>query len=316
MEKRIFISYAWEKTEKERKEINQFILWLSKALENSGFKVFVDILENKPGSNLESYMNDGIKESEFIICICTETYKKNMKYPETGVFKEIELIKRYSKLDNVIPLIRKDEFKFLPDIFNDKFVSQFKFENILSDYNTEKFKELYSALDNKSSESIKQLNYFEEQDDDIRKINLQSQLEKNCYLSPSNEATITFNYMKLGGSFVIGTGEYEFMTAWTPCGINSIYTYTHYCKCFFVRNFDEFNSIRTSESLIKINKAEIRNGWKCNVGDGIIWVNSYNKIAIGRILDVYYDSENDLNCTLTLEYKILSPLERVKDIII
>ena len=81
MEKRIFISYAWEKTEKERKEINQFILWLSKALENSGFKVFVDILENKPGSNLESYMNDGIKESEFIICICTETYKKNMKYP-------------------------------------------------------------------------------------------------------------------------------------------------------------------------------------------------------------------------------------------
>lgn len=316
MKKRIFISYAWEKTEKERKEINQFILWLSKALENSGFKVFVDILENKPGSNLESYMNDGIKESEFIICICTETYKKNMKYPETGVFKEIELIKRYSKLDNVIPLIRKDEFIFLPDIFNDKFVSQFKFENILSDYNTEKFKELYSALDNKSSESIKQLNYFEEQDDDIRKINLQSQLEKNCYLSPSNEATITFNYMKLGGSFVIGTGEYEFMTSWTPCGINSIFTYNYYCKCFFVRNFDEFNSIRTSESLIKINKTEIRNGLKCNVGDGIIWVNSYNKIAIGRILDVYYDSENDLNCTLTLEYKILSPLERVKDIII
>ena len=66
----------------------------------------------------------------------------------------------------------------MPDIFKDKFVSQFKFEDILSDYNTEKFKELYNALDDKNYELLDQLNYFEEQDNDIRKINLQSQLEK------------------------------------------------------------------------------------------------------------------------------------------
>lgn len=316
MKKKIFISYAWEKTEKERKEINQFILWLSKALENSGFKPFVDILENKPGSNLESYMINGIKDSEFIICICTETYNNNMNDPKTGVYKEIELIKRYSRLDNVIPLIREGEFKFLPDIFKDKFVSQFKFEDILSVYNTEKFKELYDALDDKNYELLDQLNYFEEQDNDIKKINLQSQLEKNCYHSPSNEATITFNYMKLGGSFVIGTGEYEFMTSWTPCGINSIYTYSYYCKCFFVENFDEFDLVTTSNSLTEIRNHEIFHDRKCNVGDGIIWINSHNKIALGRIMAVYNDSENDLNSTLTLEYKILNPLERVKDIII
>ena len=134
MKKKIFISYAWEKTEKERKEINQFILWLSKALENSGFKPFVDILENKPGSNLESYMINGIKDSEFIICICTETYNNNMKDPKTGVYKELELIKKNSKLDNVIPLIREDKFKFLPDIFKDKFVSQFKLLKNLKNY--------------------------------------------------------------------------------------------------------------------------------------------------------------------------------------
>lgn len=315
MKKKIFISYAWEKTEKERKEINLFILWLSKALENSGFKPFVDILENKPGSNLESYMINGIKESEFIICICTETYN-NMKDPKTGVYKELELIKKYSKLDNVIPLIREDEFKFLPDIFKDKFVSQFKFEDILSVYNTEKFKELYNALDDKNYELLDQLNYFEEQDDDIRKINLQSQLEKNCYHSPSNEATITFNYMKFGGSFVIGTGEYEFMTSWTPCGNDSIYTYSHYCKCFIIRNFDEFSLVTTSNLLTNIRRQEITHGMKCNVRDGIIWINSHNNIALGRILDVKYDSKNDLNSTLTLEYKILNPLERVKDLVI
>ena len=52
------------------------------------------------------------------------------------------------------------------------------------------------------------------------------------------------------------------------------------------------------------------------MGDGIIWVNSQNNIALGRILDVKDDFENELNSTLTLEYKILNPLERVKDLII
>lgn len=122
--------------------------------------------------------------------------------------------------------------------------------------------------------------------------------------------------MKLGGSFVIGTGEYEFMTSWTPCGINSIFTYSYYCKCFFVENFNEFDSVTTSSLLTDIRNHEITHGMKCNVGNGIIWINSHNKIALGRILNVYNDSENDLNSTLTLEYKILNPLERVKDLII
>lgn len=313
MQKKVFISYAWENTEIEKKELKDFIIWLSKSLEKSGIKVFLDTQENKPGSNLENYMKNGIECSEFIICICTEMYKNKMEIQGTGVNKEIELLKKNLKLESVIPLIRKGEFQFLPDIFKDRFVSEFDFKHINSDYNTKQFIELNRAFED---EIIEPENYKEQQINDIRKINQQANLEANCHHSPATEAKITFNYVKCGGTFVIGSNDYEFVTNWTPYSNDAIYTYSDYCACYFVRNFIDFSSIKSSDLLINLKKEKIVHVKKCSVGDGIIWINSQNNIALGRILDVKYDFENELNSTLTLEYKILNPLERVKDLII
>ena len=56
-------------------------------------------------------------------------------------------------------------------------------------------------------------------------------------------------------------------------------------------------------------------GTTLEVGDGIVWVNKNNFIAIGKILHVYVSSKDKLESKVTLQYRILNPIDVTDDFI-
>ena len=128
LNKSIFISYAWEKDEPLDKKVKNFSQWLAIYLQSWGFRVHLDVLENHPGTQLDEFMKNGIDSSHFVICICTQTYLKKISDSATGVYNEIELIKKQAKSPFIIAIIDIESFTDLPDFFEGKYISQLKFD--------------------------------------------------------------------------------------------------------------------------------------------------------------------------------------------
>ena len=51
------------------------------------------------------------------------------------------------------------------------------------------------------------------------------------------------------------------------------------------------------------------------INDGIIWINENNFIAIGRIQNIEVNNENEDESTVTLQYRILNPIDVTDDFI-
>ena len=51
------------------------------------------------------------------------------------------------------------------------------------------------------------------------------------------------------------------------------------------------------------------------IGDGIVWINDKNFLAIGKIIQIDLDSEDEYKNMVTLAYKILNPIDLTDDFI-
>lgn len=56
-------------------------------------------------------------------------------------------------------------------------------------------------------------------------------------------------------------------------------------------------------------------GTTLEVGDGIVWVNKNNFIAIGKVQNIYVSSEDEFESKVTLQYRILNPIDITDDFI-
>ena len=88
-------------------------------------------------------------------------------------------------------------------------------------------------------------------------------------------------------------------------------------KKVFVRfhNFENFEKI-TKPADINLDKL-IAINWSVSlkVGDGIVWINDKNYLAIGKIIQIDLDSEDTYKSMVTLSYKILNPIDLTDDFI-
>lgn len=101
-----FISYAWEDSAHEA-----WILGLATKLKESGVDVHIDKWDTRLGDDLAHYMETSVRESDFVVIVCTPSYaqKSNEGTGGAGYEKQVvtgELLygKNPSKF---IPLIRK-----------------------------------------------------------------------------------------------------------------------------------------------------------------------------------------------------------------
>lgn len=124
----------------------------------------------------------------------------------------------------------------------------------------------------------------------------------NRYLSKGNSGRFTFDYSNNDGKYVVGTGEYEFVTCWSKASDRRIYAYK--------------DSLGVNGAIARVKAPD---GWPAvldgsidfssrvrtpDIGDVIIWKNSHGKYAATRIIDIKDDTRGSDHDELTCEYTI------------
>jgi hypothetical protein len=103
---KVFISYSWDN--------RQHSAWVNKLatdLRKSGIETILDQWGLAPGARLRSFMEKGIRENEFVLIVCTESYKERFDQKKGGVHTEVTLIAeellRHGDTGKFIPVLRR-----------------------------------------------------------------------------------------------------------------------------------------------------------------------------------------------------------------
>ena len=106
---KVFISYSWES-----KEHSDWVNSLADKLLADGIEAIIDSYDVIPGDRLPEFMESSIKDSDYVIIICTEEYKRKANNREKGVGYESHIISAelYNNHNDrkFIPIIRQGEF--------------------------------------------------------------------------------------------------------------------------------------------------------------------------------------------------------------
>ena len=104
--KSVFVSYSWED-----KDHNEWVKNLASKLRKDGIDAKLDQWELTPGDQLTEFMEKSIRENDYVLVICTPTYKLKSDKRKGGVGYEGDIItseifgkKNHRKF---IPLLRK-----------------------------------------------------------------------------------------------------------------------------------------------------------------------------------------------------------------
>lgn len=107
---KVFISYAWED------DIKTWVRALAKRLRKDGVETVLDQWETDYGDQLPEFMEKAVRESDFVILICTPKYKKKSDERQGGVGYEGHIITAEIFENNnhrkFIPVLRKGNWIF------------------------------------------------------------------------------------------------------------------------------------------------------------------------------------------------------------
>ncbi len=126
MAKSVFISYSWEP-----EETKAWAEKLGNALKQTGFSVRLDCWDLRAGADLLKYMESAVRESDFVLLICTPEFaaKANAGAGGVGYEKRIVCGELYhgSPEEKFIPLLRAgDPAVALPSYLKSKLYVDFR----------------------------------------------------------------------------------------------------------------------------------------------------------------------------------------------
>lgn len=105
---KVFISYAWE-TEDHRAWVKSF----ADKLLSDGIEAILDLYDVNPGDRLPQFMEQSVSAADYVLIVCTPTYKKKADGRMGGVGYEGHIISNelYSKSNErkFIPLLKEGE---------------------------------------------------------------------------------------------------------------------------------------------------------------------------------------------------------------
>lgn len=105
----VFISYAWEN------DIKRWVSEFATRLRTDGVDARIDRWETKLGDHLPEYMEESIRENDFVLIICTPTYKQKSDFRKGGVGYEGHLITgeviTTANHRKFIPVLRKGDWE-------------------------------------------------------------------------------------------------------------------------------------------------------------------------------------------------------------
>lgn len=300
MKPSVFISYSYDSTEH-----CEWVERLSAVLTRNDVSVTLDAFIVFPGSNLEEFMEKGLEESAFILCICSDGYLEKINCLNSGVSKEISIIKKLKKINHVIPVMRNNSTRQLPDfldgcfycdlskldVFHDKTSSEIRpFVNLL--------RVLHGKQQHLSEQNVSSKNPFDVSIAEDRII--ETHIKQSTYINPAMAGTVRFKYNNNNGRFHIGSGKYSFETSWSHASNISIHAYKDYvAQIALIEQIGDINNIQTTEDLDFTSRART-----ANVGNAIVWLNKNGHMAITKIIGITARNHTYPSPELYFEYLI------------
>ncbi|HQX16394.1 MAG TPA: SUMF1/EgtB/PvdO family nonheme iron enzyme [Anaerolineales bacterium] len=105
---KVFISYAWED------DLKTWVLDFAARLRSDGINAILDQWETVPGDQLPEFMEKSVRESDFVVFVCTPTYKRKSDRRKGGVGYEGHIItgEVFQKNNHrkFIPVLRKGKW--------------------------------------------------------------------------------------------------------------------------------------------------------------------------------------------------------------
>lgn len=297
----LFISYSWDN------EINNdhknWVKKLATDLIRDGVNVILDQWDARLGNDLDSFMEQGLTNSQLVICVCSAQYTAKANQRKGGVGYEKRIISNdlfsVANRDYVIPIIRNNPEKVVPI-----FLKGLKYADFTNDLNyISKYGELLARI---YDEDLKQkpplgTNPFTSSTIS-EKINLITTLQKAEFCNPALEGTVEFDYKRNSGSFIIGEGNYTFNLLFSECGPQSIYCYRDYIlRVGYNPQYREFPNERDLLDFDYSSRCKA-----LNIGEILILENKANQFAAIKILDVKKNTF-DIDHLVKFAYKIYSP---------
>ena len=300
--KKVFISYTWDSEEHKK-----WVLTLATNLRRHGVDAILDQWDVRLGNDLPFFMEQGLTTSHFVLCICSDKYveKANGGIGGAGYEKRILASELISGSDKqfILPVIKGSSNGCkLPT-----FLSGLKYV----DFDSGDFFACYQELlERIYDEDVKRKpalgkNPFAStalSDDITVKLNI----GKVNFLNPALEGTVSFDYKRNDGVYVIGDGDYQFDTFWTECGPDSIYCYKDY---IFRLGYDsKCKEFPSPNEFIKFDFSTRAKA--VHVGEIVLLENKKHKFAAIKITKVRRKNE-DLNHLLEFDYKIYKDVENI-----
>ena len=294
-----FISYSWDNDAHKA-----WVLKFATDLRHNGVDAMLDQWDARLGDDLAFFMEQGLSEAHLVLCVCSDSYieKANSGRGGVGYEKRILAADMISETDRryIIPIIRNNHgTRKLPTFLSGLYYEDFDDDNYIAHY-ASVLKRIYGE-DVKDKPALGQNPFESTSVSDV--ITAKLNLQKNSYYNIQKEGKIRFDYKKNNGRFVIGAGQYEFMTSWSDCSSNSVYCYKdNVFRLGYRGGCTDFPTLESIPDLFDFSSRV----HAVSEGEVVVLENlSHHFVAI-RVLSVHRSS-TDIEHLLEFEYKIYMP---------
>lgn len=291
---KVFISYSHD-TDAHK----TWVFELAARLRRNGVDVIFDQFEARLGSDLPLFMEQGLSNSNRVICICSDSYIAKANAGSSGVGYEKRIISselmRESSSAWVIPIIRGCSFQERVPTFL-KGLRYVSFED--DELYGNSYWELLRDLQDQSNLPPLGKNPFEHNTDISDRVDGIIQIKRSLASSTSASGRARFDYISNSGVHLFGSGLYEFRTHWSDRGSESVYAYSDGVKAIAHADpsFDPDHinlELLDFSSRVRVLKRD----------EHAIWVNTHGKILATRLIGITVES--DQSKWAEVEYKIL-----------
>lgn len=294
---RVFISYSHDSEDHK-----DWVLQLATRLRSNGVDIILDRWNTRLGSDLASFMEHGLSDSQRVICICSDKYIEKANNGKGGAGYEKKIMTADLVVDQntswIIPLIKNNTL----DRKTPKFLGSTKYINFENPMEyEEKYEELLRDLLDEPILPIPPIgeNPFK----NIKEFAQQTFLPSSeKYVSPAKTGKVTFDYSNNNGKYSIGHGNYLFEVKFSKSGSTSIQLIngTSSVKTIAIakdiRDFSEIKDARIYDTSSTIRRPKL---------DEVAVLQNINGFfAAIKIIDIKDDTRGDKNDEITFEYKI------------
>lgn len=298
---KVFMSYSHD-----NEDHVEWVKDLSTNLRCHGVDVILDKWDLEIGNDLRFFMENGLDETKYVICVCSEQYVKKANEGHGGVGYETTIISsdllKNAKIDYILPIVINNQTdKKIPIFLSNKLYLDFDRDEYFDNY----LKLLRRIFNRKEKEKppigpnpfSKGLHPRISNEVDIR-----TEIEKSKYSTSRKEGIVEFDYSNNSGVFNIGEDSLLFQTEWSTASNTSIHAYSHLVdKIGYLEGVYEFPKVDELDKFDYTSRART-----INIGEMIIFKNDYGNFLAIKILEIKSKSYGDMKNNLKFEYKTYS----------